>query len=215
MILVLHLSSRWNNFLVSLSISIQFFFPWVAGCHLIIWDVFHKTISRLFFSLLVFQQLRSTLLLRMPSQTLLWQKLAFSSPFFYFNYLYSILSFRRHCGVVLFTHLLVCSGSCSFRAYPLTGLCAILLKFFSPYQSLASLSTGVLSEIFLTRSIHLIVPEAVFCNVIKYLLILSSYYLTLFLFNRSAFNLVLPCSSFLTECFQLRSSPLYSFLDLS
>ena len=55
---VLHLSSRWNKFLVSLLISIQFFFPWVAGCHLIIWDVFHKTISSLLFSLWVFQQLR-------------------------------------------------------------------------------------------------------------------------------------------------------------
>ena len=51
---VLHLSSRWIKLLVSLFISIQFFFPWVAGCQLIIWDVFHKTISRLFFLLLVF-----------------------------------------------------------------------------------------------------------------------------------------------------------------
>ena len=32
-------------FLISLVIPIQFFLPWVAGCHLIIWDVFHKTIS--------------------------------------------------------------------------------------------------------------------------------------------------------------------------
>ena len=36
------------------------------------------------------QQFRSTLLLRMPFQALLWQKLAFSSPFFYFNHLSSI-----------------------------------------------------------------------------------------------------------------------------
>ena len=36
-------------------------FQWVAGWHLIIWDVFHKTISSLFFSLLVFQQLRSNI----------------------------------------------------------------------------------------------------------------------------------------------------------
>ena len=54
MIQVLHLSSRWDKFLVFLFISIQSCFSWVAGCHLIIWDVFHKTISRLFFSLLVF-----------------------------------------------------------------------------------------------------------------------------------------------------------------
>ena len=38
----------------------------------------------------------------MPSQALLWQKLAFSSPFSYFNYLSSILLFRRHCHVALF-----------------------------------------------------------------------------------------------------------------
>ena len=55
---VLLSSFRWNKFLVSLFLSIQFFFPWVAGCHLIIWDVFHKTISSLLFSLWVFQQLR-------------------------------------------------------------------------------------------------------------------------------------------------------------
>ena len=35
--------------------------PWVAICHLIIRDVFHKTISNLFFSLLVFQQLCSSI----------------------------------------------------------------------------------------------------------------------------------------------------------
>ena len=99
---VLLSSLRWNKFLVSLLIPIQFFFPWVTGCHLIIWDAFHKTISSLFFSLLVFQQLHSTLLLKMPFQTLLWQKLAFSSTFFYLNDLSSISLFRRHCDVALF-----------------------------------------------------------------------------------------------------------------
>ena len=39
--------------------------PWVAGCHLIICDVFHKPTSSFSFSLLGFQQLRSTLLLNM------------------------------------------------------------------------------------------------------------------------------------------------------
>ena len=43
-----------NKFVVSLLISIQSLVLLVAGCHLIIWDVFHKTISSLFFSLLVF-----------------------------------------------------------------------------------------------------------------------------------------------------------------
>ena len=96
-------------FLVSLFLSIQFFFPWVAGCHLIIWDVFHKTISSVFFSLLVFQQLRSTRLLRMPSQALLWHKMAFSSPFSYLNYLSSILLFRGIVMLLFSTHHLVLS----------------------------------------------------------------------------------------------------------
>ena len=39
-----------------------------------------------------FQQLRSTLPLKMPLQALLWQKLAFSSPFLYSNDLSSIFS---------------------------------------------------------------------------------------------------------------------------
>ena len=85
----------------------------------------------LFFSLLVFQQLRSTLLLKMPFQTLLWQKLAFSSQFSYGNYLSSILPFRGHCGVALFNP--------SFRFVRivllswfihLTGVLCPLLKFF-------------------------------------------------------------------------------------
>ena len=36
----------------------------------------------------------------------------------YPNDLTSILSLRRHCDVVLFTHHLVLWGSCSFHAYP-------------------------------------------------------------------------------------------------
>ena len=70
-----------------------------------------------------------------------------------------------------------------------------LLKFFSPYQALHLFSTGVLSEIFLTPcSIHSIVPEAVCCDFIKYLLILSSSYSIPFLFIRSAARI---CSSLL------------------
>ena len=68
-----------------------------------------------------------------------------------------------------------------------------MFKFFSPYQALHLFSTGVLSEIFLTPcSIHSIVPEAVCCDFIKYLLILSSYYSIPFSFQRSALRI---CSS--------------------
>ena len=57
-------------------------FPWVAGCHLIIWDVFHKTISSLFFSLLVFQQLRSSICCkRAPSRSCFPSFIPFHSYF--------------------------------------------------------------------------------------------------------------------------------------
>ena len=130
----------------------------------------------------------------MPFQALLWQKLAFSSPFSYFNYLSSILLFRRHCDVALFNpssrfvkdHVL-------FMPIHLTGALCPLLKLSSPYQALHLFSTGVLSEIFLTPcSIHSIVLEAVCCDFIKYLLILPSSYSIPFLFNRSATR---SCSS--------------------
>ena len=120
--------------LVSLFIPIQFFFPWMAGCHLIIWDVFHKTISSVFFSLLVFQQLRSTLLLKMPFQTLLWQKLAFSSPFFYFNHLSSISLSRRHCVDALFK-----TSSCPCHAYPFNRSVVPLCSSSFILSSLSSL----------------------------------------------------------------------------
>ena len=67
--------------------------------------------------------------------------LAFSSPFFYFNYLSSILLFGRHCDVVLFNHHLVLSGSCSFHAYPFNwSVLPFSFKFFFILSSLASLS---------------------------------------------------------------------------
>ena len=72
------------SFLVSLFLSIQLFFPWVAGCHLIIRVVFHKTISNLFFSLLVFQQLHSSICCNRALSTSCFP------------------SFRSHCDVSLF-----------------------------------------------------------------------------------------------------------------
>ena len=112
-------------------------FPWVAGCHLIIWDVFHKTISSLFFSLLVFQQLHSSFCC----------KHATSRPCFP-----SFTPFHSYfCsgGIVMFifsTHHLVLS-KIMFLSMPihLTGVSFPLLKFFSPYQVLHNFLTGVLS----------------------------------------------------------------------
>ena len=70
--------------------------PLVAVCHLIMLRCFHKSTPSLFFSLLIFQQLRS-------------------SPFF------SLHSFISTGGILIslsLTHLLVLSRSSSFLAYP-------------------------------------------------------------------------------------------------
>ena len=57
------LGVRNCSYLVSPNLSL---FLLVVGCHLIyVWDGFHKPTTILFFSLLVFQQLRSILLARM------------------------------------------------------------------------------------------------------------------------------------------------------
>ena len=139
---VLHLSSRWNKFLVSLFLSIQFFFPWVAGCHLIIWDVFHKTISRLFFSLLVFQQLRSSICCyRALSRSCFTSFIPFHS-------------FYSSGGIVMLlsaTHLLVLSGSCSFLDLSIQPECCVpFAQVLSFYQVLHLCSTRVLPEFFLS-----------------------------------------------------------------
>ena len=132
---VLHLSSRWNKFLVSLFISIQFFFPWVAGCHLIIWDVFHKTISSLFFSLLVFQQLRSSFCCkRAPS---------------------SYVSLRSSHSILTFvTEALWC---CSLR--PIVLFCLVHVEFF-PFTVgvLPKLHHSYSFYILFNRSIVSIIP---------------------------------------------------------
>ena len=79
----------------------------VAICHLIMLRCFHKSTPSLFFSLLVFQQLRS-------------------SPFF------SLHSFISTGGIVISlssTHLLVLSRSSSFLAYPFNRSVVSSLQF--------------------------------------------------------------------------------------
>ena len=120
------------------------------------------------------------------------------------------------CCCSLQTFFLLLSRACSFRAYPFNRRCAFWLKFSSPYQALHLFSTGVLSEIFLTPcSIHSIVTEAVYCDFIKYLLILSSSYSIAFLFNRSAARSCSPLFLFSNGVFSASSSPLYSFLEMT
>ena len=81
--------------------------PLVAVCHLIMLRCFHKSTPSLFFSLLVFQQLRS-------------------SP------LFSLRSFISTGGIVISlssTHLLVLSRSSSFLAYPFNRSVVSSLQF--------------------------------------------------------------------------------------
>ena len=90
----LFLFSSKQLFFVSGTIS-----PQVLRC-------FNKSTTSLCFSLLVFQQIRSILICKDAFQVHLWQKISFYSPSLYPNNLASILSFRRHCDVALFTNLL-------------------------------------------------------------------------------------------------------------
>ena len=102
----------------------------------------------------------------MPFQTLLWQKLAFSSPFFYFNHLSSISFSRRHCVAALFK-----PSSCPCHAYPFN-------------RSIVPLC----SSSFISSSLHLFSTEVLPESGLSYF-------------------------SFLTECFQLCSSPLFYFFQ--
>ena len=131
--------------------------------------------------------------------------LAFSSPFFYFNYLSSILLFRRHCDVVLFNHHLVLSGSCSFHAYPFNrSVLPFSFKFFFILSSLASLSNRSAvrfwSSLFLVYLVSTRVISIPSC---------PSY--SSFIASQPSSPRNVPCSSFLTDCLQSRSSLLYSF----
>ena len=136
---VLHLSSRWNKFSISLLISIQSTVSVSGGlsphnfemcsisphqaCSFRCWFSNNSVITFLegcfpssfvaefaiFFYILLFQ----------------W------SIFYYF--------FRRHCDVALFTHHLDLWGSCSFRAYPFNRSVVSSLQVLFILSSLASL----------------------------------------------------------------------------
>ena len=82
------------------------------------WDVCHKPIISLCFSLLIFQQLRSILLCKdaFPRSFVAEVGIFFSILLFQWSIFYSF--FRRHGDVALFTHHLELWGSCSFHAYP-------------------------------------------------------------------------------------------------
>ena len=65
----------------------------------------------------------------MPCQALLWQNLAFSSPFLSFNYLSSIILFRRHCVVSFSVIISSCEDHDLFMLIPLTGVSCPLFKY--------------------------------------------------------------------------------------
>ena len=99
---------------ISSLISSKQLFPSVAGCHLIMLRCFHKPTTSLFFSLLVFQQLRFILLLRMLPK--------FNCGRSYHFLLRSLIPtihflFVRPGGIVMLlssTNHLVLSRSCNF-----------------------------------------------------------------------------------------------------
>ena len=174
----------------------------MAGCHLIIWDVFQKTISSLFFSLLVFQQLRSILLCKDAFQAHLWQKLAFSSPFFYSSDLSSILSsgvFVMLLSSLIFSYW----GSCSFRAYPfnrsVVSIIPLLTEshpsaFILPSScSIPSISNRSVVVIDLYHSLYISCHP----RCLHVLLVHCNPYFSNF-FNLQGSRDV-PCSSFITE----------------
>ena len=72
---------------------------------------------------------------------------------FYPNNLASILSFRRHCDVALFTNHLVLSRSCSFRAYPFNQSVVSSLQVLFILSSLASLFNRSVARILYSYSL--------------------------------------------------------------
>ena len=145
---------------ISPSLSSKQLFSFVAGCHLIIWDVSHKTISSLLFSLLLSNNSVRPFYLRCFSSSLEVEDVVF----------FFVLLFRRSnfysfvLGALwccfFSTHLLVLVKIMFFPLLiHLTRVLCPLLMFFSSYLVLHLFSTEVLSEF------------------------------------------VLPCSSFLSNCF--------------
>ena len=127
---VLHLPSQWNKLLVYLLISIQSFVSIVAEFRLN-FEKFSISPLQAYSFRCWFSNNSIITFLEGCFPTSLVAKLSFSSPSLYPNGLTSILSLRRHCDVVLFTHHLVLWGPCSFRAYPFpTGVSCPLFKFF-------------------------------------------------------------------------------------
>ena len=135
------LLTQWKKFSSLLWSQTSNCFSLVVECHLIVLRCFHKPTTSLFVSLLVFQQLRSILLCKDAFQADLWYKLGFSSPPLCPNNLASILSFRRHCDVALFTHHLALARSCSSPCLSIYPECCVISSRPSSHQALPLFST--------------------------------------------------------------------------
>ena len=163
------LSSWWKNFFIALVLSLKPMasFSGRISPH-IFRDVFHKPTTSLLFLLLVFQQLRSTLLLKMFFKLIWGRRCCF--PLRSFD---SILTFILEALYCCYIH----PSSCFVKdhvlpfAYPFNRSIMFFIQVLLSYHVLPPFSTEGLSEF------------------------------------------VLPCSSFLTECFQPCSSSLYSFFQ--
>ena len=125
----------------------------------------------------------------------------FSILLFQWSIFYSF--FRRHCDVALFTHHLELWGSCSFLAYPFNRSVVSSLQYLFISSSFSSLfyrsAVQIMSFLFLG---YLIIPRW------SYSFRSWSSYFHIFQPSSSRNT---PCSSFLTDCLQSRSSLLYSF----
>ena len=126
---VLHLSSRWDKLLISLFISIQFFFPWVAEFHLKCWDVSISPLQDYSFrcwfsnnSVITFSEGC------FPSSFM--AEVGISSPFLYSNDLSSIFSYGGM--VMLLSSLIIsnCEDRVLFFTYPFNRSVVFSFKFF-------------------------------------------------------------------------------------
>ena len=141
MIQVLHLSSRWNNLLVSLFISIQFIVSVSGKISPHSFEMFfHKPTTNLFILFLVFPNNYVLTFLEgcLPRSLVAEVVIFFSIPSF----------------LLSSTHLLVSSGSSSFLCLSIRPECCVFMPVLSSYLVLHPFSTGVLSKIVLTPLCH-------------------------------------------------------------
>ena len=124
------LSSRRKKFSSLLWSQTSNCFSLVAEFHLKCWDVSISPLQAYSFRCWFSNNSIQSFFARMLSKFICGRNCHFLLRPFYPNNLASILSFRRHCDVALFTNHLVLSRSCSFRAYPFNQSVVFSFKLF-------------------------------------------------------------------------------------